>query len=140
MTEECVEVHWDTDTVIDRDVPVDRRVIDALLAALSSAIAAAAKGRRGSRTSRKACELVCHLGREVVRAVILSPAGWWNENNRAEDSARLLRDAMGSTEGSRYHANCCRRPDALDRALAVSRAETESWQSTNLEPETTKMS
>jgi len=115
-------IKWDINTVVDRDVQINEATLDSLLETLRKAINAVGNFPIHSRKWEKACEFVCHMGRELVRSVILSMASLW-PNKRADESLQLLTLAVDATRKSRYYRNSARRPQAFKKALEISHAE-----------------
>lgn len=106
---------WTDEMSIDLDRPVSGQTIDGLFARLRKAITADDP------------TLVCHWGRELVTAALLSPSSKLWTPDREKMGLQYLEEAMGITDGTKYETNCLRRPDELREAIQGLRREDAAW-------------
>jgi hypothetical protein len=108
------DVIWDFNIQMGRDVVANEMTVDGLLAALEKAC-----------LSRDAM-LVCHLSRELVKAVILSrDSSIWNPV-RLVRCRRALSGVMPVAAGTVYERNCSRRVSDFENALTLLLEEEEA--------------
>ena len=113
------DIKWTEYTVVGRDVKVNVPVVLSLIGALGMAVDAVRQETKQSDKWKKACSLVCNLGRQLIRSVILSPTDFCWSTEMASDSIRYLLDAVDVTRESKHYPNLARRPEAFEEALDI---------------------
>lgn len=107
---------WKIDVTMGRNQEIDQKAIEALLIALDGALKKTQKDRAR----------ICHLGREILKAAIVSRTAdlWASIEQKA---VRLLERAAEATQDSPYEDNCMGRADALRDAIARLRDVEDAW-------------
>lgn len=107
---------WKINVMIGRDLPANEETVDGLLSALDKVV------QEGDDPA-----MVCHLTRELIKAVILTRhRGLWT-SERVAEGTRLLRDAVRVTEHSDYERNCATRSQDFKDALKRLIEEDDAW-------------
>jgi len=130
MSEERISQNiWGINIKMGKEVSVDADTVDSLIHALEEAISVCVKLYAPEETVSDSRELalVCHLGRELVKAVWLSRSSELWTDDRMKKSVHLLNQAAVISKGSKYGRNSATRSEAFTDALTRLQDEDKAW-------------